>query len=256
MTITKSEIRCVDAVAAVTSNINPDLRRRLRAATAAGAFHFPDGSDTTTLIERVWAKRDAIVAGCQLLDEPLARLLLPDTTPVDELTNLCCKEMAAAEQLRDTFLELHWSLKAGLIAARKAYHFSDHAPRRVSARTSAPEGGISIVYPSPERILDLLASLEQIACSFGQDEAGLAAAVAYGGTIHAHAFRDGNKRTGRLLWAGIVSSVGGTPLPLALLSNIDRRAFHLQMRRLILFGHWEPLLSYLTQAAWVVQNAV
>lgn len=236
----------------------PQWRSRMAERTRNGTFDFPAAIDPDAVTARIWADRLALVDKSAGLRDPLADFLPAATEAPECLASVCRQEIAATRRLRQERPGLIRSLGddffATLIAARRASGFSDIAARRTSARTSGSSGEASTLYPDPGQIPALLAKASRAIVMLGQHDAALSATIAYCAAVHCHVFRDGNKRTARVLWAALAASDGRDALPLALLSNLNRQAFLIQSRRVILLGNWEPMLAYLTAAAEACHN--
>jgi hypothetical protein len=245
--------------------VSMQCRDRLADGVRSGHFVFPQSADIDAAVLGILADRCAIVEANTGLRDPLADLLPAAQDTTERLALLCHDEIAAARTMRQngTSSERYnvGDFNAALIAARRAYGFLDVTRRRSAVRTDVPAGECSTRYPDPLHIPTLIEAAAEVLLEMDNDDVALSAAFAYCAAVHCHAFQDGNKRTARVLWSAMITQKGSDALPLALLSNINRRAFTIQFRRVILFGNWGPLLLYFLTAAeachaWIRANAV
>lgn len=259
MTQAATRISDISVVTTLPFTVSSRWRGRMADRLREGDFAFPPTVHPHTVMRGIWADRPALVRAYPGLNDPIAELLPPTTELPEHLTLLCQHETVTGRTMRCGGSALIQASEEGflaaLVTARRAYGLVDVAGRRTLARTDVTVGEASTRYPDPRQIPALLATAGQAIGELGRADSALAATFAYCAAVHCHAFRDGNKRTARVLWAAIIGSYyGQDALPLALLSNLNRRAFIIQFRRVILIGVWEPFLTYLLAAAAACQD--
>lgn len=230
-----------------------NVKALYRRSAASDPFSFPSGCNLSDLVASVFAHRNSLVESLPSLDDRLVEHLPIGTVTPAELHELCTREMSIAAALAPIAANSAGWLDAALIIARSAYDFEDLTARDVAVQTYAAADQLSYGYPDPKVIRSIISAAEQNIDRLRDDVHALGAGVGYASTIHAHPFRDGNKRTARILWAMIARQNLRPVIPMALLTNVNRPAYALKMRRLHLLGEWEPLLAYLLAAAQAVQ---
>lgn len=196
---------------------------------------------------------DEIVRQHSELDDVLCSYLGKPEFDVDEISLMASEESRVGSafagmatdflgsksiRLRDIATHIHRELGFPV----------DHL-RKHDACTQNAQGDVPLLYPSPNRIENLIVDLETNLRRLGTGNAPLAAVIVNAAMVHCHMFIDGNQRTGRAMYNAFFPRAEGIhPIPMALLSTIYRTSYILKMRRVLILADWRPMILYVRAA--------